>query len=97
MYKLLYHPSAAKRLKTIHPVDRKKVLSKIEVLSKNPHDSSLNVKKLVGTKSSYRLRVGNMRVIFEIEETNKRIYTKLKGNSDLLYIWEIEYRGSVSY
>ena|SRR3989338_8440077 len=86
MYELLYHPRASKRLKTIHPIDRKKVLSKLEDLASNPKDPSLNIKKLVNTTRSYRVRVGNIRVIFEIEEESKKIY-----------IWEVEYRGSVSY
>ncbi|OGH51090.1 MAG: hypothetical protein A3G13_02455 [Candidatus Levybacteria bacterium RIFCSPLOWO2_12_FULL_37_7] len=84
MHKLLYHPSVLKKLKRIHQNDRKRILNKLELLSKNPKDTNLDIKHLVNTKNSFRLRAGDIRAIFEIDNTQK-----------IIYIWNIDYRGSI--
>lgn len=84
MYKLLFHPQSVKRLNKIHSIDKKRVLRKIDKLAKNPKDKSLDIKKLVNTKASFRLRIGNLRVIYELD-----------SKSMTIYIWEIDYRGNV--
>lgn len=84
MYKLLYHPQAVKQLKQLHPTDRERINNKLKLVSENPRDPSLNIKKLVNTESSYRLRSGDIRAIFEVDSPNKTIY-----------IWNIDYRGSI--
>lgn len=84
MYKLLYHPSCLKRLKKIPQVDRERIFKKLKRLSSNPFSSVLDIKKLVKTKKSYRLRVGDLRAIYELDEEEK-----------IIYVWEIDYRGKV--
>lgn len=84
MYQLLFHPQTIKKLKQIHPLDKKRVLKKLSLLSKDPDNSSLDIKKLANTQNSYRLRTGDMRVIFERDSTKK-----------IIYIWDIDYRGSI--
>jgi len=81
---LLYHPRAIKNLKRIHPTDQKKIIKKLEQLAKEPTSISLNVKKLVNTGRTYRLRVGNLRVIYEIDRGKRKIY-----------VWDIDYRGNI--
>lgn len=83
-YRLLYHPRCLKRLKKIPEIDRRRVLEKLNDLSGNPFSRHLDIKKLVKTKKGFRLRVGDLRAIFEIEEKDKTIY-----------VWEIDYRGKV--
>jgi len=83
-YSLYYHPNCLKRLKKIPAFDRKKVLLKIRQLAKDPFSGNLDIKKLATTKNSFRLRVGDMRVIYELE-TKKKI----------IWVWEIDYRGKV--
>jgi len=84
MYKRLYHPDSLKKLKRIHPNDRKRIINKLTLLSNNPQDTSLDIRKLANTKESFRLRTGDVRAIFEKDEANKSIY-----------IWDIDYRGSI--
>lgn len=84
MYNLNFHPRVAKRLKQLHPNDKKRILEKIDKLSQNPKDTSLDIKKLSGTNSSFRLRSGNLRAIFEFSEKEK-----------IIYVWDIDYRGSI--
>jgi mRNA interferase RelE/StbE len=84
MYKVFYHPEALKKLKRIHPNDRKRILEKIIRLSQDPQNPTLDVKKLASTKRSFRLRTGDIRAIFEVNKESKTIY-----------IWDIDYRGSI--
>lgn len=84
MYKLLFHPRAVKKLKRLQPSDKKRVLEKLDSLSHNPRSKSLDTRKLAKTKRSFRMRAGNLRAIFEIEEQTKTIY-----------IWDVDYRGSM--
>lgn len=84
MHKLFYHPEALKKLKRLHPNDRKRILEKVAILSQDPQNPILDVKKLINTKNSFRLRTGDIRAIFEINKENK-----------IIYIWDIDYRGSI--
>lgn len=84
MYQPVYHPTVAKKLKRIHPNDRKRILAKLRSLAKNPRDQALDVKKLANTENTYRLRTGDLRAIFEIAEEER-----------IIYIWDIDYRGSI--
>ena len=51
--------------------DRKRIVEKIEAMKEN---LSGDVKHLTNFTPEYRLRVGNYRVLFEIEGTNLVIY-----------------------
>jgi len=84
MYKLVYHPRVFKFLTKISKKEAKRIVEKIEDLDKNPLSEELNVKKLATTKRSYRLRIGNFRVIFEIDFENK-----------IIYIHEVGFRGNI--
>jgi mRNA interferase RelE/StbE len=65
-YKILFDDKVAKDLKKIDRVWQKRILSKIKTaLAADPHMG----KKLVGDLSPFwRLRVGNYRVIYAIDE-----------------------------
>ena len=84
MYELLFHPKAAKRLNKIHPNDKNRTLNKLDKLTKTPKTNKLDTKKLVNTTNSYRLRTGDIRVIYEVDHKRKK-----------LYIWDIDYRGNI--
>lgn len=81
---LRYHARALKRLQGIHPHDQKKVLAKLQLLSDNPLDTQLDIRKMANTSSSYRIRVGDIRIIYEIDAKHLKVY-----------IMEIDYRGNV--
>lgn len=84
MYELLFHPKVAKRLNKIHPNDKDRVLDKLDILAKDPSTNKLDIKKLVNTNNSYRVRTGDIRVIYEADH-----------KKSIIYIWDIDYRGSV--
>jgi mRNA interferase RelE/StbE len=66
MYELQYSKTAIKKLRKIPPDLVKRIQEKLLEIAKNPYDDHPNAKKLVG-RDGYRLRVGDWRVIYEID------------------------------
>ncbi len=65
-YEIEYTRDAVKALRGMPADVRVNMLAKIALLSANPF-AALNVKRLVG-RVGYRLRVGEWRVIYEIDD-----------------------------
>ena len=88
VFELLYHPRALKFLKKIPKKDAVNILEKLEKLATNPNPSTvvtnLDIKRLATTQKSFRLRVGKIRVVYEIEEQSK-----------IIYIQDIDFRGNI--
>jgi len=63
---------ALKDLTKIHKQEVKKILSKIELLENHPNIS--NIKKLTNFEPPYRLRVGDYRILFDIEDDVITVY-----------------------
>ena len=63
-YKIFFTDIALKNLKKYSEDDKKRILKKIEELPDDPFNMP-NVKKLIDFYPSYRLRVGNYRILFE--------------------------------
>jgi mRNA interferase RelE/StbE len=82
--KILYHPKAIKFLSKLPKKTSLRVLEKIEALKKSPYSGNLDIKKLVGTKQFYRLRIANIRAIFKIDISTKTIFIR-----------DIDYRGNI--
>jgi mRNA-degrading endonuclease RelE of RelBE toxin-antitoxin system len=83
-WKLFYHPRAVKQLKRLHQKDQKKVIDNLKKLEINSEDKSLNLTALAGTKRSFRMRTGKVRLIFEKDNKKK-----------IIYIWRIKYRKDI--
>ena len=71
MYLVELMPKAIKDLKTLPKSEAKKVVEKIRSLEKGLNG---DIKKLTNFTPEYRLRVGNYRVLFEIEEQRILVY-----------------------
>ena len=72
--------NAIKNLSKLDKTEAKKILSKISELEKFPQLP--NIKKLTNFEPPYRLRVGNYRVLFDIEDTTITIY-KVKHRKEV--------------
>lgn len=83
MYRLFFHPRTEKQLRKLPGSLQKKIIEKIEKLAANPF-GKFDIKKLAQTKQSYRLRLGQLRVIYEMDQKQKSIY-----------IHEIGFRGQI--
>ena len=64
-YRVVFRKSVAKDLRPIPNQDLRKILTAIESLSENPRPSGNE--KLSG-KDKYRIRQGNYRIIYEIND-----------------------------
>jgi mRNA interferase RelE/StbE len=71
LFKLEFKPRAIKDLKDFPEQERRRIIGKIESLQSG---LSTNVKKLTNFTPEYRLRVGDYRILFEIEEDRVIIY-----------------------
>ena len=69
-YKILFQPTAEKELNTIPTKFAEQIIRKIDLLANNQRP--MGVKKLKND-TSYRIRVGTYRVIYEINDKNKAI------------------------
>lgn len=68
MYELLYSKEADKVLRKIPKADSSRIRAKLDVLAQDPYAPNNNVTKLQN-RLGYRLRVGNWRVIYDVNET----------------------------
>jgi len=66
-YRLLIKPSAAKELEALPKKDRQRIATKIQSLAHDPHPSGCE--KLSGHEL-YRVRQGNYRVLFTVQDAN---------------------------
>ena len=67
IYQIEWKRSALKDLKLIDRSIIPKILTCIELLAQNPRPPG--VRKIQGSKNSFRIRVGDYRVIYEIRDT----------------------------
>ncbi len=81
-YLIEFTPSARKDLKKISSVALKKIVVEIEKLQFDPRPS--NCKKLVNS-NSYRVRAGDYRIIYDIEDKKLLILVIKIGNRKDIY------------
>lgn len=73
-YQVEFKPRAVKDLKDLPKAQYRRVLAKIEALQQ---DLAGDVKKLTNFTPEYRLRVGDYRVLFEVEGSSVVVYRVL--------------------
>ena len=71
MYQLEITNTAHHQLRQLSPINLQRVHAAIEQLSQNPRPKG--VKKLKGEVDFYRIRVGNYRILYEINDAAKII------------------------
>ncbi|HEX7419880.1 MAG TPA: type II toxin-antitoxin system RelE/ParE family toxin [Thermoanaerobaculia bacterium] len=72
-YKIVIKKSAAKELQGIAgKKDRQRLVERIRELAGNPRP--IGAEKLSGTRDKYRIRQGNFRVLYEIEDEVLTVY-----------------------
>jgi mRNA interferase RelE/StbE len=65
-YKIEVKKSAAKALKKIPKADRKRIVDKIDSLAEKP--PSPDTTKMKGNNPFHKVRVGDYRIVYEIQE-----------------------------
>jgi len=66
IYLVEYTPAAARQIRKLNKIIQARLKSKIGMLSENPRPHGS--KKLKSFEKSYRIRVGDYRVIYEIHD-----------------------------
>ena len=82
-YELRITTSAAKSLSKLPRVEQKRISSAITALPENPRPHG--VTKLSGTVDSYRIRVGNYRIVYTIEDGELIIVVVRVGHRKEVY------------
>jgi len=81
MYNLDWKEHALKNLNKLENSTSKRIIKKVEELCENPF--SKDIRKLKGYKNYFRLRVGDYRIIFSLEDN---LITILKvGHRQTIY------------
>lgn len=85
-YRLLLHKSVTKFLDKLTEKQRQDISAKLELLKENPFSSQqLDIKMMQGYDSLYRLRVGQYRLIYQVEEDKLLIFILKAGNRGDIY------------
>jgi mRNA interferase RelE/StbE len=83
MHKILFHRNAVKFYRKSEDILKERVADAIDVIARNPHLGS-HIKKLKGDlKHMHRFRVGDLRILYEIDDAQETVWIKT-----------IEWRGS---
>jgi mRNA interferase RelE/StbE len=77
-YEILYNDIAQRQMKKLPKSTTEKIVKKIELLSDNLYG---NVKKLSDYSPEYRLRVGDHRILFDLEG-NKIIIQAVRNRQE---------------
>ena len=83
MYTLLIERDAEKGFKRIPKNISNKLITKIKSLKDNPKPGGC--RKITGSENDYRVRVGDYRVIYEINENNKQVIILAVGHRKDIY------------
>jgi mRNA interferase RelE/StbE len=67
-FKIELSNRSSKYLNKLDQPTRKRISNHLLILQENPRHPELDIKKLKGSTSLYRLRIGDYRVIYEIED-----------------------------
>jgi mRNA interferase RelE/StbE len=81
-YKVQVKKSAEKELREIPKIELLKILEKIKSLSDDPHPTG-SIK--LTNQEKYRLRVGNYRVLYKIEENILTVFIVKVGHRKNIY------------
>lgn len=68
IYKIELSKRSYKYLEKLDKHSKKRISDHLLLLTENPRNPKLDIKKFQGESSMYRLRVGNYRILYTIED-----------------------------
>lgn len=71
MYEVLIERTAERDLKSLPTTLFDRIIARIKALADVPRPSGCH--KLAGSKNDWRIRIGDYRVLYEIDDSSKRI------------------------
>jgi len=82
-YKILIQESASKALRRLDSGPRKRMIAAIDALAANPRPPG--IRAIVGQPGAFRLRVGDWRVLYEIEDDKLIVLVVKVGHRSSVY------------
>jgi mRNA interferase RelE/StbE len=71
-FKTIFKPSAEKQLRGLPKPLQKRIIEKLAGVQSNPR--SAGAVKLAGVAATWRVRVGDYRIVYEIQETDETVF-----------------------
>jgi len=85
-YQLKLHKSVTKFLKSALAKTRQRIIDKLNLLQENPlTHPQLDIKAMQGLTDTYRLRIGQLRIIYQIQQDKLVIYLLTIGSRGDVY------------
>lgn len=84
MYKILYSQQSVKFIKKLDSKRQEKVKTRMEQVAKDPFAHDPNLNKIKEMTHGYRLRIGDIRLVYETNSKELQII-----------VWKTDWRGSV--
>ena len=81
-YQIIIQRHAEKELDALEPPVHKRIVTRLLALEDNPRPTG--IKKLQG-QESYRLRVGDYRILYTIDDKSKKIFIMSVGHRREVY------------
>jgi mRNA interferase RelE/StbE len=82
-YKIIFRPVAQRELGSLSQAARIRIATKIEELSENPRPPG--VRKLSGVEELYRVRVGDFRIVYAIDDDAQTVRVVAIGDRSEIY------------
>lgn len=67
-YKIEFSNRAYRYYEKLDKILKQRISNHLQLLSDNPRNPELDIKKIKGYSSLYRLRIGNYRIVYAIED-----------------------------
>ncbi len=82
-YQVSLAPAAARQIRKFDPLVRRRIQAAIEVLADNPRPPTAT--RLVGGYGEWRIRTGDYRIIYEIEDDRLLVLVLAVGHRREIY------------
>ena len=82
-YRYEYSARATRQLAKLHPQERERVFARVRELAQEPRGH--RSKRLKGQPIAWGSRLGNLRIIYSIEDAEQCILVEAVGNRDQVY------------
>ena len=82
-YYIDFAPAAERAFLRLSPDIQKRLVPRIDALAEDPRPH--NARMLQGEKDTYRLRVGDYRIVYRVEDEAEYVYVTLIGHRSNVY------------
>ena len=82
-YRITFAPAAARQLRTFDPQSRRRIQGVLELLSSDPRPPAAT--QLVGGAGEWRVRTGDHRIVYEIEDDELLVLVLCDGHRREIY------------